>query len=49
MGGWRDALYSKEPSQGHISVSLIGYYCDTLEGIAWVSSVTLRGGELWIY
>ncbi|KAF4768629.1 hypothetical protein HAV15_002918 [Penicillium sp. str.  len=34
MGGWRDALYLNEPSRKNVSVSLLGYYCDVLEGIA---------------
>ncbi|KAJ5374930.1 hypothetical protein N7517_006936 [Penicillium concentricum] len=46
MGGWRDALYMKEPKREIISATMIGYYCDALEEIAWVSSVTLRCGQL---
>ncbi|KAJ6189398.1 hypothetical protein N7519_004306 [Penicillium mononematosum] len=34
MGGWRDALYYKEPNKEIISGSLIGYYCGILEEIA---------------
>ncbi|OQE20797.1 hypothetical protein PENFLA_c016G02671 [Penicillium flavigenum] len=34
MGGWRDALYYKEPKKQIISGSLIGYYCGVLEEIA---------------
>lgn len=49
MGGWRDALYSNEPNREIISGSLVGYYCGVLEGIAWVSSVTLQVKELCIY
>lgn len=49
MGGWRDALYLNEPSRKNVSISLLGYYCDVLEGIAWVSSVTLWGNKLCIY
>ncbi|KAJ5169526.1 uncharacterized protein N7500_002309 [Penicillium coprophilum] len=34
MGGWRDALYLKEPRKNVIAASRIGFYCDTLEEIA---------------
>ncbi|KAJ5823291.1 hypothetical protein N7447_005631, partial [Penicillium robsamsonii] len=34
MGGWRDALYLKEPKRHTISATLIVYYCDALEEIA---------------
>jgi hypothetical protein len=46
MGGWRDALYLKEPNDKVVSASQIGYYCDMLEKIAWVSPVTLQGGHM---
>ncbi|OQE43419.1 hypothetical protein PENCOP_c003G01030 [Penicillium coprophilum] len=34
MGGWRDALYLKEPRKNVIAASRIGFYCDTLEEVA---------------
>ncbi|KAJ5206015.1 hypothetical protein N7472_002463 [Penicillium cf. griseofulvum] len=34
MGGWRNALYLKEPKDKVVSASQIGYYCDMLEKIA---------------
>ncbi|CAI7621743.1 unnamed protein product [Penicillium palitans] len=34
MKGWRDALYLNEPRPKNVSISLLGYYCDVLEGIA---------------
>ncbi|CAI7624208.1 unnamed protein product [Penicillium glandicola] len=46
MGGWRNALFLSEPGQAP-STTLIGYYCDMLEKIAAVPSVTLR--QLSIY
>mgnify|MGYP006868026797 CR=1 len=49
MGGWRDAIYYREPTKDIISDSPIGYYCGVLEEIACVSPVTLGGKELGIY
>ncbi|KAJ5230673.1 hypothetical protein N7489_011381 [Penicillium chrysogenum] len=34
MGGWRDAIYYREPTKDIISDSPIGYYCGVLEEIA---------------
>ena len=35
-GGWRNAIYSKEPGRAQPE-SVLGVFCDALENIAWVS------------